>query len=312
MKVFKPSVHITIHRAALESIFDECDRYNQDETGGRLLGTFKTGITDRLSIMVTGVIEPGPNAKRTATYFQQDGEHQEAVFRRLERQYPEIEHLGNWHTHHVNGYPTLSGGDRETYHRIVNHQNHNTDFFYALLVTEKNSARSVQRYAIKHFVLFRNQLGELEVPATKVSIVDRSVIWPVAGVNPAPVVAVPAESTPQLADQRASDKLFFSQLHPGLRPFLSKSTGGVYWRGPISLIDDSQVEVVVAEVDAGAEAAYGVAVKGKGNPVETSDAVASFAERRFSSAREAVVMLERELNREVFRTQVGERERGCK
>ena len=42
-----------------------------------------------------------------------------------------IEHLGNWHTHHVNGYPNLSGGDVATYRRIVNHELHNLDFFYA-------------------------------------------------------------------------------------------------------------------------------------------------------------------------------------
>ncbi len=306
MRVFAPSVHITIHRAALESIFDECDRFNQDETGGRLVGTFKLGVTRRLAMTVTGVIEPGPNAKRTTTYFQQDGEHQEAVFRRLERQHPEIEHLGNWHTHHVNGYPTLSGGDRETYHRIVNHQNHNIDFFYALLVTEKHSAQAAQRYAIKHFVLFRNQDGEHEIPHTKVSIVDRPVVWPEVRANRVPVPAAKSQSNPMLVDQRANDKQFFGQVHPGLRPFLSKTTGGVYWRGPISLIDDSRAEIVVAEIDSEAEASYGVAVKG--GPAESSDAVASFADRRFSSAREAVVMLERELNREIFRTRVGERE----
>ena len=85
--------------------------------------------------MPAGVIEPGPEARRTRTSFFQDGDYQTEVFRRLEEQDPAIEHLGYWHTHHVNGYPRLSGGDVATYRRIVNHELQNLDFFYALLVT---------------------------------------------------------------------------------------------------------------------------------------------------------------------------------
>ena len=130
------NVNLVIPRSALEIVFDECDRYNADETGGRILGTFENR-GNFLTISVTGIIEPGPNAQRTATYFKQDGHYQEQVFRQVEEREPSIEHLGNWHTHHVNGLKHLSGGDIETYRRTVEHQNHNTDFFYALLVTEK-------------------------------------------------------------------------------------------------------------------------------------------------------------------------------
>src|SRR5208283_2840426 len=98
--------------------------------------------------------EPGPNAQRSATYFLQDGDYQEKLFRAIEAQHPEVEHLGNWHTHHVNGYPTLSGGDISTYRNIVNHRNHNTDFFYALLVVRKNQG-GAERYETKHFFLRR-------------------------------------------------------------------------------------------------------------------------------------------------------------
>ena len=75
------------------------------------------------------MLEPGPNAQRSPTYFFQDGDHQEKLFRAIEASHPDIEHLGNWHTHHVNGYPTLSGGDkadllqdrqpREAQHRLL-------------------------------------------------------------------------------------------------------------------------------------------------------------------------------------------------
>ena len=37
----KPAFSMSIARGALESIFDECDKYDTDETGGRLLGTYR-------------------------------------------------------------------------------------------------------------------------------------------------------------------------------------------------------------------------------------------------------------------------------
>src|SRR5258707_967574 len=93
------NVQITIPKAALEVVFDECDRYNADETGGRVLGTY-VQRAGKLYVNVSGIIEPGPSAQRTAVYFMQDGAYQEQVFRRIEEEHTAIEHLGNWHTHH--------------------------------------------------------------------------------------------------------------------------------------------------------------------------------------------------------------------
>ena len=105
--------------------------------------------------------------------FFQDGAYQERVFRQIESSHPEIEHLGNWHTHHVNGLQTLSGGDIETYHRTVNHRNHNTPFFYALLVTAKHrTSDPLRRYSIKHYIFRRGDERIYEIPQRHVEIVD--------------------------------------------------------------------------------------------------------------------------------------------
>lgn len=304
------SAQVTIHRPALEAVFDECDRYDHDETGGRLLGTLKVGHFQRLSIVVSAIIEPGPKARRTPTSFFQDGDYQEKVFRALEREHPEIEHLGNWHTHHVNGYPTLSGGDRETYHRIVDHPNHNTDFFYALLVTARNpKGAKGGRYAVKHFVLRRDTPGEFEIPPSQVTIVDRPILWPDASAGRAqPPIAEPArlversrsaEPASAVAEQRARDNQFFQELQPSLRPYQSKTTGGVYWRGNLELVDDTAAEIIVAELDDDNGGRYGVAVKDAPAPLEVASE--RLAQRRFRSATEAVLTLERELNREIYR-----------
>ena len=52
-------IDLVIPRNALEIVFDECDRYDADETGGRVLGNYKKR-GDALTITVTGIIEPGP------------------------------------------------------------------------------------------------------------------------------------------------------------------------------------------------------------------------------------------------------------
>ena len=173
MRSAEGAVRVTIHRHVLRSIFDECDRHPRAETGGRLVGTYETDRHGRLSVTVSGVIGPGPDAVRTATSLFQDGTYQERVFRQFEAEDPEIEHLGNWHSHHVNGYPTLSRGDKGTYHRTVNHPRHNTDFFYALLVTHRNrGARGLERYEVRHFVFFRGDPSEYELPPSFAQLVD--------------------------------------------------------------------------------------------------------------------------------------------
>ena len=159
-------------------MFEECDRYNSDETGGRMVGHFALE-RNTLVVRARGVIEPGPNAKRTRTSFFQDGDYQTEVFRRIEAEDPTVEHLGNWHTHHVNGHPNLSGGDIATYRRIVNHELHNLDFFYALLVTARREGRSgLGRYAVRHYVLFRGDNEVYEVDPGDVRITDEATIWP--------------------------------------------------------------------------------------------------------------------------------------
>jgi hypothetical protein len=292
----KPAFSISIARGALESIFDECDRYDVDETGGRLLGTYRHE-NGRYDIEVKGVLEPGPKAERSPTFFLQDGEHQERLFRSIEARHPE--HLGNWHTHHVNGYPTLSGGDKTTYFKTVNHEKHNTDFFYALLVVSKNRGGN-PRYAIKHFLFHHNDDSIYEIPAKDVRLVDTPALRPrdretAEPSGPSPKTAPPITANPE----RAKDREFFSEFYPSLKPLLSKSIGTPYWKGPLSLVDGSHAEVVAMENADGLAPSYSIATSCK-NPV-VADILAQYQERQFRSARHAVLHLERELNQALYR-----------
>jgi integrative and conjugative element protein (TIGR02256 family) len=170
---FDNRVTVTIHRGILVEIFRECDKFNDHETGGALIGTYRGRSASGLEITVSGVIDAGPRARRTATSFFKDGDYQEQKFREIERWHPEIEHLGNWHTHHVNGYPTLSPGDRATYQKHVNSNQHNTDFWFALLVTELVAPRG---YRSKQFILHRGDPKEYEISDDRITVVDRPIM----------------------------------------------------------------------------------------------------------------------------------------
>jgi hypothetical protein len=163
------SLTISIPRPILEGMFDECERYREEETGGRLLGFYTWQRTD-LHIDVKAVLPAGPKARRTRTSFFQDGDYQEQLFRAVEKRYPSINHLGNWHTHHCNGLRTLSQGDCETYRKCVNSPNHATDFWYALLVTH-DTPNEQMRYGVKHFVFVRYGGDNfVEVPMSQVNV----------------------------------------------------------------------------------------------------------------------------------------------
>lgn len=292
------SVTVSIVRTALESIFDDCDKFDIDETGGRLLGTYRHE-DGQFEIEVTDVLDAGPKAQRSPTFFLQDGEYQERRFREIEAKQPNIEHLGNWHTHHVNGYQTLSGGDRDTYFRTVNHDQHNTDFFYALLVVSRNR-RGEPRYTVKHFLFRRGDSNIYEIPARDVHIVntprERSVLYPVGAVSadPGAVASAPAGNIERVRDQN-----FFAEFYPELKSLMSKDTGAVYWKGPVALVDGSEASVVAMEERNGEETSYSIATSCKHPAV--AEIGNQYRHQQFRSARVAVVSLERDLNRALYR-----------
>lgn len=239
-------VRVAIAQPVLDAVFDECDRYEDVETGGRIIGTYKSGRV--LDIHVNGVIDAGPGARRARTSFFQDGEYQEQIFRAVERDHPAIEHLGTWHTHHVNGYPELSSGDLATYHRTVNHPQHNLDFWYALLVTQKVNAP--ERYLVKHYLFRRDDQSVYEVPGRNVRIVPNSAVWVPSDRSTRPEAhseSLPGDQHPSSSERRAIDDTVLRSLFPDLRPFISSKTGTLIWKGPIELIDSTSSGVVVTE-----------------------------------------------------------------
>jgi hypothetical protein len=279
-------------KVAMTTVFDECDHFTEDETGGRVIGTYYEDGSG-LTIKVDGIIEPGPSAKRSAVSLFQDGAYQEGVFRKVEEDHPEIEHLGNWHTHHVNGYPQLSGGDITTYRRTVNHPSHNTDFFYALLVTSKNKrAKGLDRYAFRHYVFRRGVDAFAEIDATNVAFTDEPLVWPKTD--------APAQARTEISDEwpgRVTDRDMLHELFGGFRSFRSEKIG-FYWRGKLKLVDDTAPEVVVLEHPGKAAPTYSVMLPDL--PDVLKPLSEELSQPEFPSARQALAATERILNRALY------------
>lgn len=289
----RPRVRVTIHPAVIKDVFTECDSFEQDETGGRILGTYSE-IAGGYEIKITGMIGPGPAARRTSTSFFQDGEYQENTFRILEIQHPEIEHLGNWHTHHVNGYPTLSGGDKETYRRIVNHPNHHPPFLYALLVTEKTSRLELDRYKHRHFITLKGHDGIFEIPSTSIAINENIGHLKIPSAEdetnrsaaPTLRISVPAGEI---------IKPVMEDLFPGFRPYYSKKAAGFYWRGSIDLLDGRRVGMAVIATEIDSSATFQVLLDDKSDPLR--ERIASVSN---SSPYGAVYHAQQWLNRDLY------------
>lgn len=303
-------VRLVIPKAALTAVFDECDGFDQDETGGRVIGTYQEH-GDRLDIHVNGIIEAGPQARRSAVSFFQDGAYQEQVFRKIEERHRAIEHLGNWHTHHVNGLQHLSDGDIETYYRTVNHHQHNTSFFYALLVTAKHrTTNPMRRYTVKHYIFRRGDERIYELPGHQVEVTEEQLVWPAsADAHVAHRERPVAHSAMPARPDRAHDNDLIQEFYPGIRPFSSAKLG-LYWRGALDLLDGSTVQVVVLE-DAGSHLPkYSATLRDAPKALQN---VADELERvEFPSARAALVAAERSCNRALYRHAVGHDEKSAK
>ncbi len=290
-------VQLIIPRSAIEAVFDECDRYDADETGGRLLGTF---VEDKgsLRITVSGVIEPGPRTQRSAVYLKQDGNYQEQVFRQVEEKIPSVEHLGNWHTHHMNGLRHLSDGDLSTYRRTVEHAKHNTDFFYALLVIEKRKGKKgLDRYAFKNYLFRRGDKKVYEVSDKAMTLTDDALVWPAPAEKANSPVGERVRDDEASRRSKAYDGDAITAFFPKVKAFKSGELG-IYWRGSITLVDGSDVDVVVLEDDADGVPAFTVTLRDAPGPLEAS--AKALGEETFASCRAALIATERLCNTDLF------------
>ena len=173
----------------------------------------------------------------------------------------------------------------------MNHEQHNTNFFYALLVVRK-TPHCAKRYEIKHFLFRRDDDSVYEIPDAEVTVVE----GPRAKTNSEAVRAADVRSTPVIPE-RAKDQEFFAEFYPHFKPAVAKQI--LCWKGRLSLVDDSNVEVLAMETVDDARSSYSIGVIGES--ADRWKTLKKYEDRSFRSARHAVLSLEGDLNREAFR-----------
>jgi hypothetical protein len=89
-----------------------------------------------------------------------------------------------------------------------------------------------------------------------------------------------------------------------LKALFSKSLGSLYWKGPVSLIDGTRVEMLVMETaEDGGTPSYSITVNAPDKAL--SEVLGLYKDRTFESARHAVMQLRDNLNHRLFTERKG-------
>ncbi len=244
---------VEIYSEVPPEMLSQINAFPSVEAGGKYIGRLKKEFkakgkkwADQLednSIEIIHFIDPGPKAKRSAVELLPDGEYQERVFRAIEAQHPDVEHLGSWHSHHPNGLRELSAGDIRGYFETVNEPNYNLDLFVATLITSKEGFASA-----RHFLFIRGESDYYECSPGSVKVVSKK--------NPYDLIlktfrrapsfhkverqkcdspSTPSHwyQTPEGKQTLKEDREFFTDLADGFKSLKRGDT--LIWRGTINL-----------------------------------------------------------------------------
>ena len=177
----------------------------------------------------------------------------------------------------------------------MNHELHNLDFFYALLVTERHEGRSgLDRYAVRHYVLFRGDDGVYELGPAEVRVTDEARIWPKDRATAEQRPRSDGARRDRALAVRAQDQTVLGVMFPALKPRLFARSGTFFWKGPLPLVDGTEAHLRVVEVGGDDGLAYYPRVS------PASAEAAELCETPFGSASAAARALELRLNRAIY------------
>lgn len=108
---------VWIKKSVLETINDELHKWYPYETGGVLMGYWNGD-----EVVISQIIDGGPNASRTKTSFNPDHDYQLKEISRIYRLSGRTEtYLGDWHTH-PDAKAYLSDRDKKTLRNIARYK----------------------------------------------------------------------------------------------------------------------------------------------------------------------------------------------
>ena len=224
------NVEVLFDQRLFDYMLQELSKDLSVEEGGKYLGyLIKAGdpLHERIgsrtphAIVIVDFLPSGPNAKRTAVELMPDGPYQDALFQRMVRLDPAIEHVGTWHSHQCNGLRRLSDLDVKGYLRTVSKPAYRPDFLVASLVKDVPRKAEDEGW-IDHFLFVRGE-GEFHKITDAVRLVDvETTFGALTGHSPTRREAVlPAEMQP--APQQQTQGLWFES--PEGRHVLAEDNG---------------------------------------------------------------------------------------
>lgn len=87
-------------------------------------------------------------------------------------------------------------------------------------------------------------------------------------------------------------------MYPDIKPFFSKQTKSVYWKGKINLINNTSADFLILESMDATKASYSITLTGSN--AQRFKCRELYLKRSFASAWKAVWSFEQDLNREIF------------
>ncbi|GII65284.1 hypothetical protein Skr01_53690 [Sphaerisporangium krabiense] len=226
------------------------------EVGGKFVGFVRGRFSatsedwraelEELQVSVVAYLDAGPGKDRSAVHHYSDTDYQFRLFQDVARDFPDLDFLGIWHSHHPNGLDKLSRGDEETATVTVSNPGHGHDFLISSLAVDERGLM-----AGRHFVFLRGHADFLEIDPDFVQVVrgPNPVAERVeaaarrlhaAGDRPGPARApAPSGNRPPggtaswtaSAEGKAilaADKAWLGEF-PDMRPFMRG--GSLVWRG---------------------------------------------------------------------------------
>jgi hypothetical protein len=239
---------LTIRRSVLDRVRREIAAYPDVEVGGKFVGFVEGAFgaaaeqwSDQLGcyrITVESYIDAGPGADRSPTHHLSDVDYQHRVFTDLRREFPTLQFLGLWHSHHPNGLEMLSGGDTRTGHGTVDSLHHDLDLLLSSLAVDHHGLRPDL-----HHLFLRGHERHYRIDPSCVQVddsdgeVDAAMARSTRSAAPAAAAPVRPTTGPRWMDTAAGRRLLAAEhawlsTFPGLRPALNG--GRVLWRGCVA------------------------------------------------------------------------------
>jgi hypothetical protein len=154
------------------------------------------------------------------------------------------------------------------------------------------------RYTVKHYIFRPGDERIYELRRDQVEIVDTPLVWPERAERSRDKRDSHPKHELRANPNRAYDSDILGEFYRGVRPFSSAKLG-MYWRGPLELLDGSKIEVVLLEDSAAANPTYTVTLREP--PSALREMAEEIANLEFPSARAALITTERSCNRVLYR-----------